>query len=213
MYYAGKSVRAEKLSAREIHCGTPLYAVTGKPPYSTGPLPVAVQSHADASPYRLRIWPASLSVRLLFQTAVEAEVGSFLCRARHERRDEDGPTGYRNGYQPSSTVKTTMGVELQRPKLRDTDERFCARLFGDGVTRTNALEALVISGWVRGQGLRFCELIHPMNQRDVSACWRSDLGNYCENAHYGNLHELSASNCESIYVGAQANNKCARFLT
>ena len=32
---------------------------------------------------------------------------SFLCRARHERRDEDGPGGYRNGYQPPSTVKTT----------------------------------------------------------------------------------------------------------
>jgi hypothetical protein len=72
-----------------------------------------------------------LSVRLLFQTAVEAEVESFLCRARHERRDEDGPAGYRNGYQPPSTVKTTMGpVELQRPKLRDTDELFCSRLFG-----------------------------------------------------------------------------------
>jgi hypothetical protein len=72
-----------------------------------------------------------LSVRLLFQTAVEAEVESFLCRARHERRDEDGPAGYRNGYQPPSTVKTTMGpVELQRPKLRDTDERFCSRLVG-----------------------------------------------------------------------------------
>ena len=34
-----------------------------------------------------------LFVRLLFQTAVEAEVESFLCRARDERRDEDGPTG------------------------------------------------------------------------------------------------------------------------
>ncbi|MBV8348476.1 MAG: hypothetical protein JOZ49_13350 [Mycolicibacterium sp.] len=30
-----------------------------------------------------------LSVRLLFQTAVETEVESLLCRARHERRDED----------------------------------------------------------------------------------------------------------------------------
>jgi hypothetical protein len=46
-----------------------------------------------------------LFVRLLFQTAVEAEVESLLCRARHERRDEDPPTGYRNGYQPASTVE------------------------------------------------------------------------------------------------------------
>jgi putative transposase len=41
-------------------------------------------------------------------------------------------------------------IELQRPKLRGTDQAFCSRLFGAGVTRTNALESLVISGWVRG---------------------------------------------------------------
>ena len=71
------------------------------------------------------------------QTAVEAEVEAFVSRGRYERREEEGPAGYRNGYQPPATVKTTMGpVELQRPKLRDSDERFCWRLFGDGVTRT-----------------------------------------------------------------------------
>jgi hypothetical protein len=41
-------------------------------------------------------------------------------------------------------------IEMQRPKLRGTDEAFCSQLFGTGVTRTNALEALVIAGWVRG---------------------------------------------------------------
>ena len=107
-----------------------------------------------------------LSVRLLMQTAVEAEVEAFLTRARYERRDEDGPAGYRNGYQPPATVKTTMGpVGLQRPKLRDTDERFCSRLFGDGVTRTHALEALVISGWVRG-----------LSDRDIEAALAEVLG-------------------------------------
>jgi hypothetical protein len=50
-----------------------------------------------------------LSVRLLTQTAVEAEVEAFLSRARYERRGDDGPAGYRNGYQPPATVKTTMG--------------------------------------------------------------------------------------------------------
>jgi transposase-like protein len=107
-----------------------------------------------------------LSVRLLMQTAVEAEVEAFLARARYERRDEESPAGYRNGYQPPATVKTTMGpVELQRPKLRETDERFCSRLFGDGVTRTNALEALVISGWVRG-----------LSDRDIEAALGEVLG-------------------------------------
>lgn len=107
-----------------------------------------------------------LSVRLMMQTAIEAEVDAFLGRGRYERRDEEAPAGYRNGHQPPVAVKTTMGpVELARPKLRDTDERFCSKLFGDGVTRTNALEALVISAWVRG-----------LSDRDVEAALAEVLG-------------------------------------
>lgn len=79
---------------------------------------------------------ARLSVRLMMQVAVEAEVDEFLGRVRYERRDDDDRPGSRNGWQPPATVKTTMGpVELQRPKLRGTDEAFCSRLFGAGVTR------------------------------------------------------------------------------
>ena len=56
-------------------------------------------------------------------------------------------------------------IELSRPRLRDTDEKFCSRLFGLGVTRTNALEALVISAWVRG-----------LSDRDIEAALREVLG-------------------------------------
>lgn len=56
-------------------------------------------------------------------------------------------------------------VELQRPKLRDTDEALCSRLFGAGVTRTNALESLVISGWVRG-----------LSDREIEAALAEVLG-------------------------------------
>jgi putative transposase len=82
---------------------------------------------------------ARLSVRLLMQTALEAEVEEFLGRARYQRRTEEHRAGVRNGWQPPTVVKATMGpVELQRPKLRATDQAFCSRLFGAGVTRTNA---------------------------------------------------------------------------
>jgi len=107
-----------------------------------------------------------LSVRLVMQSAWEAEVDAFLRRVRYERRGEESPAGHRNGWQPPATIKTTMGaIELQRPKLRGTDEAFCSRLFGKGVTRTNALEALVISGWVRG-----------LSDRDIEACLAEVLG-------------------------------------
>jgi transposase-like protein len=63
----------------------------------------------------------------------------------------------RNGYCPT-TVKTTAGpITLQRPKLRNTTERFASQLFGKGVTKTNALEALVIAGFVRGLSTRDVE--------------------------------------------------------
>jgi putative transposase len=109
---------------------------------------------------------ARLSVRLVLQTALEAEVEEFLGRARYERRGDGDRPGSRNGHQPPMTVKTTMGaVELQRPKLRGTDQAFCSRLFGAGVTRTNALESLVISGWVRG-----------LSDRDIEATLAEVLG-------------------------------------
>jgi transposase-like protein len=109
---------------------------------------------------------ARLSVRLMMQTALEAEVDALLGRVRYERRDDGDRPGSRNGYQPPMTVRTTMGaVELQRPKLRGTDEAFWSRLFGAGVTRTNALESLVISGWVRG-----------LSDRDIEATLAEVLG-------------------------------------
>jgi putative transposase len=107
-----------------------------------------------------------LTVRLVMQQAIESEVDVFLGRSRYERRDEDAPSGSRNGWQAPVAVKTTMGpIELSRPKLRDSDEKFCSQLFGLGVTRTNALEALVISAWVRG-----------LSDRDVEAALREVLG-------------------------------------
>jgi putative transposase len=109
---------------------------------------------------------ARLSVRLVLQAALEAEVEEFLGRARYERRGHGDRPGSRNGHQPPMTVKTTMGaVQLQRPKLRGTDQAFCSRLFGAGVTRTNALESLVISGWVRG-----------LSDRDIEATLAEVLG-------------------------------------
>jgi transposase-like protein len=71
----------------------------------------------------------------------------------------------RKGYCPT-TVKTTAGpITLARPKLRGATERFASRLFGKGVTKTHALESLVIAGFVRG-----------LSTRDVEAALTEALG-------------------------------------
>jgi putative transposase len=99
---------------------------------------------------------ARLSVRLVIQAAVEAEVTEFLGRDRYARGERER-AGHRNGH-AELTVKTTAGpVVLARPKLRGTDQPFTSRLLGKGVSRTNASEALVVSGFVRGLSVRDVE--------------------------------------------------------
>ncbi|MEO9221924.1 MAG: IS256 family transposase [Mycobacteriaceae bacterium] len=102
---------------------------------------------------------ARLGARLIIQTAVEAEVEVFLGRARYQRAADcpDARTGSRNGYS-EATIKTTAGpVRIERPKLRGTTEAFASQLFGKGVTKSNALESLVIAGFVRGLSVRDVE--------------------------------------------------------
>jgi len=110
---------------------------------------------------------AQLGAQLLLQSALEAEVSAFLGRDRYERAAscEDARAGMRNGYCPTS-VKTTAGpITLARPKIRSATERFASQLFGKGVTKTNALESLVIAGFVRG-----------LSTRDVEAALTEALG-------------------------------------
>src|ERR1700735_2317459 len=56
-------------------------------------------------------------------------------------------------------VKTTSGaMRLERPRIRDAKKLgFESRILGKGVTRTHALESLVISGFLRGLSTRDVE--------------------------------------------------------
>ncbi len=102
---------------------------------------------------------ARLGARLIIQTALEAEVEVFPGRARYQRSAgvEGAAAGTRNGYCPA-TVKTAAGpVTVQRPKLRGTTQAFASRLFGKAITKSNALESLVIAGFVRGLSVRDVE--------------------------------------------------------
>jgi len=125
---------------------------------------------------------ARLGAQLLLQAALEAEVGEFLGRDRYARRAgaQDAREGMRNGYCPT-TVKTTAGpVTLARPKLRGTSERFASQLFGTGVVRTNALEALVIASFVRGLSTRDVEATLVEALGEQAGVSRSTVSRICE---------------------------------
>jgi putative transposase len=122
---------------------------------------------------------ARLGVRLLMQTAIEAEVTEFLGRERYSH-GERVRAGSRNGHCPT-TVKTTAGpVTIDRPKLRSTDEVFASRLLGVGVCRTNALESLVIAGFVRGLSVRDVEAALADALGAEATLSRSTVSRVCE---------------------------------
>jgi transposase-like protein len=122
---------------------------------------------------------ARLGVRLLMQTAIEAEVTEFLGRDRYSH-GERAREGSRNGHCPT-TIKTTAGpVTIDRPKLRGTDEVFASRLLGIGVVRTNALESLVIAGFVRGLSVRDVEATLADALGAEAALSKSTVSRVCE---------------------------------
>lgn len=122
---------------------------------------------------------ARAAVRLVFQTALEKEVTEFFGRERYARGEREHE-GSRNGYSPM-TIKTTAGeVTLQRPKTRGTDVAFASRLLGAGVTRTNALESLVIAGFVRGLSVRDVEASLADALGPESTVSKSTVSRICE---------------------------------
>ena len=125
---------------------------------------------------------ARLGARLLMQAALEAEVTKFLGRDRYQRAAAcgDGRPGSRNGYR-EVTVKTTAGpVGLARPKLRGTTEAFASRLFGSYVTKTNALESLVIASFIRGLSVRDVEAALAGALGDQAAISKSTVSSVCQ---------------------------------
>jgi putative transposase len=124
---------------------------------------------------------ARLGAQLLMQAALEAEVTEFLGRDRYQRATAcpDARPGSRNGYR-EVTVKTTAGpVALARPKLRGTSEAFASRLFGSHVTKTNALESLVIASFVRGLSVRDVEATLAEALGDQAAISKSTVSAIC----------------------------------
>jgi putative transposase len=122
---------------------------------------------------------ARLGIRLLMQSAIEAEVTEFLGRERYAH-GERSRAGSRNGHCPT-TIKTTAGpVTIERPKLRGTDEVFASRLLGIGVVRTNALESLVIAGFVRGLSVRDVEATLADALGPEASLSKSTVSRICE---------------------------------
>ena len=99
-----------------------------------------------------------LGARLILQQALEDEVTEFLGRGRYERAG--AAVSHRNGYEPRKVRTTSGAVELERPRVRDASKlSFESRVLGKHVTRTYALESLVIGSFLRGLSTRDVEAV------------------------------------------------------
>jgi putative transposase len=124
---------------------------------------------------------ARLGAQLLIQAALEAEITEFLGRDRYQRAAacDDARPGSRNGHR-EVTVKTTAGpFKLSSPKLRGTAGAFASRLLGAHVTKTNALESLVIASFVRGLSVRDVEAALAEALGDQAAISKSIVSSVC----------------------------------
>jgi putative transposase len=113
-----------------------------------------------------------LGARLILQQALEEEVTDFLGRARYERAED--AVSHRNGYEPRKVRTTSGAVELERPRVRDASKLgFESRVLGKHVTKTYALESLVIGSFLRGLSTRDVEAVleetfdEPMSSRST----------------------------------------------
>ena len=92
------------------------------------------------------------SMQNLIQQVLEEEVTEFFGRAKSARRSEaDSDSGYRNGHgRPRKLTLSGGTVELRRPRVRNTDERFESRLLPLFAKRTAKVSELIPQLYLHG---------------------------------------------------------------
>ena len=88
----------------------------------------------------------------LIQELLEEEVTEFLGRARSVRRSvSDSDAGYRNGYgRPRRLTLSSGAIQVRRPRVRDTEERFESRLLPLFVHRSRQVDELLPELYLHG---------------------------------------------------------------
>ena len=118
------------------------------------------ESSATASP----VWEsleryAREGIQQFVQRLLEEEVDDLLGRKKSERRSEESVPGYRNGYARPRKLSLSSGtVTVERPRVRDLEERFVSRLLPLFKRRTEEVGALLPELYLHGLSLGDFEL-------------------------------------------------------
>jgi len=83
-------------------------------------------------------------IQQFVQRLLEEEVDDLLGRKKSERRTEESAPGYRNGYAKPRKLSLSSGtITVERPRVRDMEQRFVSRLLALFKRRTEELAVLL----------------------------------------------------------------------
>jgi transposase-like protein len=135
-------------------------------------------------PSRMLSELAWLGARLIIQRAVEDEFGTWLGRARYERRRDAAP-GSRNGFRPRHLQTAEGELRIEIPQVREAAEPFVSRLFPHAykkrLLRTEPLKTMVIGAFVRGLSMRDVESL--CEQAGLGRTSKSTAARICSELH------------------------------
>lgn len=94
-----------------------------------------------------------LAAQAMLQGAMEIEVEEFVGRVRYERRADHQAT-YRNGYKRRRVATGEGAVELLVPQTRDGTEPFQTAILDAYRRRSEALEAMIPTLFIKGLSVR-----------------------------------------------------------
>ncbi len=90
-------------------------------------------------------------IQQLVQRLLEEEVDALLGRAKSARRTAETPVGYRNGYgKPRQLALTSGTITVQRPRVRDLEERVVSRVLPLFQRHTREVGALLPELYLHG---------------------------------------------------------------
>lgn len=115
-----------------------------------------IDRRAASSPGASPLWEtletyAREQIQQFVQRLLEEEVDAALGRTKSARRREAAPVGYRNGYgKPRQLALTSGTITVQRPRVRDLEERFVSRILPLFQRRTREVGALLPELYLHG---------------------------------------------------------------
>lgn len=157
------------------------------------------------------------------QRVLEEEVTELLGREKSERIEVvDGARGYRNGYgKPRKLTMSSGTITIQRPRVRDLDERFESRVLPLFARRTKEVGDLIPELYLHGLAEGDFELAlrgllgddAPLSKptiRRLKAAWAEEFETWCRRSLEG--REVVYVWADGIYVKAGLERDKAALL-